>query len=198
MTALAAPATPANPHRETGWWAMACVCATEAAFFAYLITAYFYLDMRSPRWPPAGVASPELLVPSIMTVVLLMGSAAMAWSERAVRRNEPAPLRTALTASILLGCTFLALFAVEYHGQLQHLLPRDHAYASMFYIITGVHGMHVTFGVLLVGYALLRTLRASSDRPPALVIANAALYWHFVDLVWLGIMAVVYLSPRLR
>ena len=200
MTALAAPSLlPAvpEPSRETGWWAMVCVCATEASLFAVLITAYFYLAMRSATWPPPGIRSPELEIPLAMTVALLSSSGAMAWAERGVARNRRPQLIAGLALAIGLGAVFLALFVHEYHDKLRLVLPHMHAYASMFYVITGIHGAHVSFGLLLLAFTLLRAVRGHFDAHHRSGVAIVALYWHFVDLVWLVIVATLYLSPRL-
>ncbi|MGH7523697.1 MAG: cytochrome c oxidase subunit 3 [Gemmatimonadales bacterium] len=200
MTAVpAAPLLPATPvpSRETGWWAMVCVCATEASLFAVLITAYFYLAMRSATWPPAGIQSPELEIPMAMTVALLSSSGAMAWAEHGVARNRRWQLIAGLATAIVLGVIFLGLFVHEYHDKLRLVLPQTHAYASLFYVITGIHGAHVSFGLLLLGFTLLAALRGHFDAHHRSGVAIVALYWHFVDLVWLVIVATLYLSPRL-
>jgi heme/copper-type cytochrome/quinol oxidase subunit 3 len=199
MTAV--PATPllpaaSMPSRETGWWAMMCVCATEASLFAVLITAYFYLAMRSASWPPAGIRAPALEIPMAMTVALVSSGGAMAWAERGIARSRRSQLIAGLGAAIVLGVIFLGLFVHEYHDKLRVVLPQTHAYASLFYVITGIHGAHVSFGLLLLAFTLLGALRGQFDSQHRSGVAIVALYWHFVDLIWLVIVATLYLSPR--
>jgi heme/copper-type cytochrome/quinol oxidase subunit 3 len=201
---VSAPAVPADrllapayqPDRATGWWAMACVCATEAAFFAYLITAYWYLAMRSPHWPPPGIRAPTLPTPLLMTAALLSSSVAMWWGERGTKRGNQRQVVAGLVGAVALGLTFVVLFITEYWHKLQELLPQTHVYGSLFYVITGVHGLHVIFGLLLISYTLLRVVRSEFDPRRYRIVSTTALYWHFVDIVWLVIVTNLYLTPR--
>lgn len=192
---LTLPRATGKSSHDNGWWAMACFCGTEAAFFAYLITAYYYLAMRSPTWPPPGIHDPELLVPCIMTVLLLSSSATTAWGERGAREGDTRQLVAGLGSTMVIGCTFIALFVYEYREKLREMLPQTHAYASLYYVITGVHALHVMFGIVLLAYTLTRALRSPVELRGRMV-ATSALYWHFVGVVWLAIMGTVYLSPR--
>lgn len=189
------PEPPKATH-EIGWWGMAIACATEGAFFAYLIASYFYLGVRNPAWPPAGIDKPTLLLPSIMTAVLVSSSVCVYWGERGIMRGEQWRLRAGLGGGIVLGLTFLALQWREYHEKLRHFVPQTHAYASTFFTTTGFHGAHVAFGLLLLLFTLLRAALGHFDAHYHLGVKTASLYWHFVDGVWLVIFTSLYLSPR--
>jgi heme/copper-type cytochrome/quinol oxidase subunit 3 len=189
---------PVKARQEVGWWAMALVCATEAAFFAYLLMSYFYLALRSPGWPPPGIEAPRLVRPSIMTLLLVSSSLVLWWAERAMARGRPRQLRVGLLVTILLGAAFVALQAVEYDRALRVMRPGVHAYASIFYTTTAFHGAHVTFGLLLLLYTLARALLGHFDPAAHLGVTVASLYWHFVDVVWLVIFTLLYLAPRWR
>lgn len=195
MTAAVLPGA-RRPQGSTAWLGMACVCATEATLFACMITAYFYLGMRSVHWPPPGIDAPELRIPLFMTVALLLSSVTMAWGERGIARGQPRRLVAGLVASMALGLTFIALFVHEYAGAFTRMLPQTHAYASLFYLITSVHFLHVSFGLLMIGYTTARAIRGHFNANARVAVATTALYWHFVDAVWLTILVVIYLSPR--
>jgi heme/copper-type cytochrome/quinol oxidase subunit 3 len=195
--AMTQPALADSHTRDVGWWGMALLCATEGALFACLLTAYLYLGSGSPRWPPAGFELPKLGMPVLMMVVLLASSAVLAWGERGIRSGHRARLKAGLAGSILLGIVFLALQTVEYHNKLSHFGPRTHAYASLFYTITGFHGAHVTLGLLILGFTAVRALRGHFTSSRYQGVSNAALYWHFVDGVWVAIVVVLYVSPHL-
>jgi heme/copper-type cytochrome/quinol oxidase subunit 3 len=188
---------PPSSSRDIGWWGMASFCATEAAFFAYLITSYFYLGVRNTSWPPAGIEKPALKLPLIMTAVLLSSSVALWWGEHGIKKGRHAQLRTGTVIAVLLGGTFLYLQWREYHEKLQHFLPQTHAYTSIFFTTTGFHGAHVAFGLLLMLWMLLRAFLGHFDSDKHLGVKVTSLYWHFVDGVWLVIVACLYLSPRL-
>jgi len=187
---------PVNPRHEIGWWAMALVCATEAAFFAYLLMSYFYLALRSPSWPPPGIEEPRLRLPSIMTVLLVSSSVTLYWGEKGIEQGRQSRLRLGLGIAFLLGAAFVTLQALEYHRELRVMPPGEHAYASIFYATTGFHGAHVTFGLLLLLYTFARAMLGHFGEQSHLGVKVASLYWHFVDVVWLFIFTLVYLSPR--
>jgi heme/copper-type cytochrome/quinol oxidase subunit 3 len=176
---------------------MVLLCASEAALFAYFIVSYFYLGAANPAWPPAGTELPKLQLPLIMTALLLSSSVVLIVAERQRERGNRAAYRAGLALTMILGIGFLSMQAMEYREKLQHFKPTSNAYASTFFTITGFHGAHVAFGVLLLLLTLFRDLlgRIDPDRPVAVKVSS--LYWHFVDLVWLVILTSLYLSPRL-
>ena len=185
--------------RSTGWWGMVMFVATEVTLFACLLGSYFYLRFQyGPQWPPDGIADPKLLKPLVMTAVLVPSSLPVVWAEHGIRRGRRWRLRAGLTATLLLGATFLTLLATEYAEDLKHFTMTTDVYGSLFYLITGFHGLHVLVGLTMIGWLLAASLRGGSfgarrhDR-----VRNAAIYWHFVDLVWLAILFTIYLSPRL-
>ena len=188
-----------RPHTRNGWWAMALVCLTELSLFAYLIASYFYLGARSPSWPPPGIHPPKLLLPIVMTGVLLLSSGAMYWGEEGIKRGRRNQLAAGLVGTMLLGLGFLAIFAYEYRDKLRfEFRPQSHAYASLFYTITSFHAAHVLFGILLIGYTLVRSFAGHFSATERLGVAVTSLYWHFVGVVWLLIFTCLYLGPRLN
>jgi heme/copper-type cytochrome/quinol oxidase subunit 3 len=185
-----------KPSQEVGWWAMALVCASEAALFAYFIVSYFYLGVSNPAWPPAGVELPKLEKPLIMTAMLVSSSIVLILAEKQREHGKRAIYRTGMVVTVLLGLGFLAIQAGEYHEKVKSLGPTSNAYASLFYTITGFHGAHVAFGLLLLLFTLLRDVRGRIDPERPIPVKVASLYWHFVDAVWLVILTTLYLSPR--
>lgn len=177
---------------------MAIVCATEAAFFAYLLMSYFYLALRSPGWPPPGIEEPRLARPSLMTVLLVASSVVLWWGERGIERGEQRRLRAGLAGAALLGAAFITLQVLEYRRELRVMTPGVHAYASIFYTTTAFHGAHVTFGLLLLLFTLARAMLGHFAERSHLGVRVTSLYWHFVDVVWLFIFTFLYLSPRWR
>lgn len=188
---------PGVPGRDVGWWGMALLCATEGALFAYLIASYFYLGSTAPAWPPAGTEPPKLGMPIIMMLILLSSSAVLSWGERGIRAGDHRRLGVGLGVTIVLGLVFLALQAVEYHEKLLHFSPRTGAYPSLFYTITGFHGVHVTVGLLMLAFTAVRASRGHFTSGRYQGVSIPALYWHFVDGVWVVIVATLYVSTHL-
>ncbi|MFG1951621.1 heme-copper oxidase subunit III [Micromonospora sp. NPDC048830] len=185
--------------RPTGWWGMVMFVATEATLFACLLGSYFYLRFQyGPQWPPPGIEDPTLLKPLVMTAILVPSSLPVMWAERGIRHGQRWRLRLGMAATLLMGTTFLLLQGTEYDEKLHMFSLTTNAYGSLFYVITGFHGLHVLVGLTMIGWLLVASLRGGSfgahrhDR-----VRNVAIYWHFVDTVWVAILFTIYLSPRL-
>ncbi len=164
--------------------------ASELMFFSGLFAAYFFLRGGDSEWPPEGVelnvaraaAFTALLVASSGTIHLA-GHRAEAGNERGAR------LWTVVT--IAMGAVFLANQGAEYAESTFSLT--DHAYGSMFFLMTGFHGAHVLGGLLLLGTMLAVATGRTSRAPLASTMSVATFYWHFVDVVWVVMFATIYL-----
>lgn len=197
---IARPATflaEAPAGRTVGWWGMVMFVTTEATVFAVLLSSYFYVAFQLPEWPPGDIKEPELLRPLIMTALLLPSSLPVMWAERGIKKGQRWRLRLGLIATLLLGGSFLALQAIEYAGKLKEFTLTTNVYGSFFYVITGFHGVHVVVGLLMVGWLLAASLRGSFGYRRHERVRLTAIYWHFVDAVWVFILFTIYLSGRL-
>jgi len=192
------PAVASGPD-AFGWWGMWGLIATESLLFASLIASYFYLRFRAgPVWPPAGISRPELTLPLVMSVILWSSSIPVHIADRAIRRGDQRLLRLGLFGGFLLGAVFLGLqVGVEYPKTLSEFRPTQGAYGSLFFTLTGFHGFHVIVGLLLSLWTQLRAQQGAFDEHRHLTVQNFAMYWHFVDVVWVLILSTVYLSPHL-
>lgn len=202
MTAESRPeaglAQTASGPRSYAWWGIVWLILTEAALFAMLIFSYFYLRFRQPAWPPAGIDPPPLMLPLIMTVILWSSSLPVHLADRGIRRGSQTWLRWGLLAGFALGATFLALQVfVEYPATLSEFTPHTNVYGSLFFVITGFHGFHVAVGLLFSLWAQARAWAGALTRDRHVTVQTFALYWHFVDIVWLFVLLTVYLSPHL-
>ncbi len=133
-------------------------------------------------------------LPAINTAILLTSSVTVTWAHHALRADNRKHLNIGLGLTVLLGVIFLILQVEEYIHAYQDLgLTLDSGiYGSTFFMLTGFHGFHVTMGTLMLFIILLRCLKGHFSSDNHFGFEAVAWYWHFVDVVWLGLFIFVY------
>ncbi len=181
---------------KLGTWGMALFITTEAMLFVMLFFAYYYVEKGQNRW---NFEEPPKLHYSLpVLAVLLTSSVVLYWGEEQVKKQRYASGRRALIGPILLGFVFLTLSFFEFSEHLLHLTPRTDSYGSIFYTIVTLHLAHLTVGMLMLFWVLFVVGRwAPAQHSPHRPYHNAALYWHFVDTVWVVIIALLYVWGRM-
>jgi heme/copper-type cytochrome/quinol oxidase subunit 3 len=169
--------------------------ATEAMLFVLLFFSYYYL--AHGNWVWSQEKPPKLLFAIPLLLILLTSSGVLHWGETQVRQHAYGRGRIALAVTIALGLVFLVLQGFEYRDHLKTLTPATDAYGSIFYAITTTHALHVVVGLCMLSYVLLLPQLEPTDRPPHRPLHNATLYWHFVDVVWVVVVSVLYILPNL-
>ena len=163
--------------------------ASELMFFSGLFAAWFTLKGNATRWPPEGVELATART-GVATVVLLASSYTMHLAVLAARRDDRAASVRWLVVTVAMGSIFIANQAWEY---LEAPFSIDsHAYGSIFYLMTGFHGLHVIGGLLFL-LTIAGVIGGRSKAPTARTVELAAYYWHFVDVVWVAMFSTVYL-----
>ncbi len=163
--------------------------ASELMFFAGLFGAYFTLRAEND-WPPEGA---ELAVgrTAVATAILVASSFTMHRAVQAAEHDERRDLVRWLGVTMVLAAIFLANQAAEY-AELSFSISTD-AYGSMFYLMTGFHGLHVLGGAAFMAGVIGLVGGRDSQAPPGPPVAVCGYYWHFVDVVWLAMFATLYL-----
>lgn len=164
--------------------------SSEVMFFAALFGAYFTVRGRADRWPPEG-AELETILPAIATLVLIASSAAIHRAEKAAAAADQSGTARWLTVTLALGVMFLVGQGVEY-AQLDFALS-DHSFGTLFYSMTGFHGLHVIGGMAAISLALIKNARGHLSRQGPGPVKAVSYYWHFVDIVWVLLFATLYL-----
>ena len=164
--------------------------ASEVMFFAGLFAAYFVLRADTDPWPPDGA---ELDVPQALlsTALLLTSSFTMHLAVKAAERDDHRMVGRWLGVTITLGVVFLANLALEW-VLLDFQLDTD-AYGTIYYLITGFHGLHVLGGLVLMLAVAGLVLGRGSRAPIGQSVAVTGYYWHFVDIVWIFVFLTIYL-----
>ncbi len=174
--------------------AMWLFLASECLLFGGLITTYILY--RTPLEGPTPHEIFDIPFTSTSSFVLLMSSLTMVLAVSAIERGDHQRLRVWIGATAALGATFIAgqvyEFTVFYREGLGFTTSR---FSSAFYTLTGFHGVHVSIGILMLMSMLFLSLRGKLPEHRSETVEVVGLYWHFVDVVWIVIFAVVYLVP---
>lgn len=188
------PPESSTDMQSAGWWGMVALIVTEAALFAYLLFAYFYLDSQTEQhWPPDGL--PLLLLPAVNTLILLASSVCVWASERCMRRRSMPWSLAAMGLAFGLGICFVAIQLHEWSIQANGMTTN--LYGSLYFTITGFHMLHVLVGLLILFMLLVWIALGYFDDKRHAAITIGGMYWHFVDVVWLFVFSTLYLSPYL-
>ncbi|MWK59100.1 cytochrome c oxidase subunit 3 [Pseudomonas otitidis] len=156
-------------------------------------------------WPLLNTPDPKLFpgpkavidpwhLPLINTIMLVSSSFTVTFAHHALKKNNRKLLKIWLALTILLGASFLALQAEEYVHAYHELglTLGSGIYGATFFMLTGFHGAHVTMGTLILTVMLVRILRGHFDAEHHFGFEAASWYWHFVDVVWVGLFIFVY------
>jgi heme/copper-type cytochrome/quinol oxidase subunit 3 len=175
--------------------AMWAFLGSECLLFGALISTYFLYRGRSVVGPYAKQVY-DIPYTSISSFVLLMSSLTMVLALAAIQRGDHRRLRLWLTATALLGCIFIGGQVYEFTSFIREgLTLKSNLFGSSFFVLTGLHGAHVSVGVLWLLALLALDLRGRLGVADSIKVEIAGLYWHFVDIVWIVIFTLVYLVP---
>lgn len=184
-----------NWTRAPLWWGFIGIVAIEATVFATLITSYLYLKGEAAMWPPAPLEPPELLLPTINTVILLASSFAIHYGDTGIKAGKVHRLQRGMLLGIAMAATFLVLKYIEYRDVAYHW--DSHAYGSIVWAIIGFHSAHVTALVLKTLVVDVLAWRGYFNEHRNLGVGVNGVYWHFVVIVWIPLYITLYLVPRM-
>jgi cytochrome c oxidase subunit 3 len=163
---------------------------SEFMFFSGLFAAFFTIRANAKVWPPPGTKL-DTYQALIFTFVLLASSPTMQMGVWAEERGERAKARFWVVVSLILGAAFLGNQAFEW--KTLPFRPHTNAYGSLFYIMSGLHGLHVLLGLVAMIALLFRMKGPRGDVGETPVFQAVSYYWHFVDIVWIGLFSALFL-----
>jgi cytochrome c oxidase subunit 3 len=164
--------------------------ASELMFFAGLFASYFTIKSASSDWPGTKIVL-STGQDAAFTGLLVLSSFTMQYAVHVLDRDRRTEAARWIVASFVLGALFLGNQLLEWTQVPFH--PATSAYASLFFIMTGFHGLHVLFGLLaMVGLLLRLTVSGPADAGAGPVTEVITYYWHFVDVVWIGLFATLF------
>jgi len=182
--------------------------ASEALLFAGLFALFAAYQTEYPDAFHEGVLHNTKVLGSVNTGILLLSSTLVALSVHAARLARRRNAAVLLALTIALGLTFLTIKLVEYGTHFREgIFPggagsffTDHADAglplfwTLYYVVTGLHAVHVTVGLTVLGFMLAGVLRGSIAPPVTYKLEIGALYWHLVDVIWIFVWPLFYLA----
>ena len=191
-------------EQEAASFGMWLFLATEMLFFGGLFLCYTVYRFTHADGFLAGARETDLTLGTINTVILLTSSLTMVMAVQGGRAGLRGLVWRCLAATAILGAAFLAVKGYEWSEDLgRHLFPSAHfaiakrgaaIFWALYWVMTGLHGIHLTIGVVIVARLAWLMRGLTSLKIPDLV--TVGLYWHFVDTVWIFLYPLLYLSGR--
>jgi cytochrome c oxidase subunit 3 len=177
-------------------WGMIAFLGSELATFGAVFGYYFWI--RAGVWPPGEL--PELTGSLVLgnTLLLVLSSATLHWAHVQIRNDERGRFVGGLVATLVLGLVFVAGQAYEYYEFIVHseFTLTSGLFGSAFFGLTGLHGLHVSLGAVFLGVVLVRALAGQYSAERHVSVSTASMYWHFVDVVWIFLVVVLYVGAE--
>jgi cytochrome c oxidase subunit 3 len=196
--ASASMTSPESPLRwelpSRGRVGMYCLIAAESALFVILIVAYLFYVGKSVSGPTPAILS----LPIFISVCLLSSSLSIHFAVAALRQGKTVAFLLWWLLTIALGAIFLGGTAREWHHlmEAEGLRISTNLFGTTYYTLVGLHALHVTVGLLLLGTVALFAVFQQVRQEHAGKVDVLSLYWHFVDAVWVVVFTVVYVIGR--
>jgi cytochrome c oxidase subunit 3 len=177
---------------------------TELLFFGGMFLLYSVFRSQYPEEFHSAAQEENLLLGSVNTTILLTSSFTIAVAIAAIRKGNKILSLYMQTTTIMFGICFLIIKYFEWSAKISKgiypdspaLLNRgkgDILFFSLYYVMTGIHGIHVLIGVIAIAIMFVYTRRGVIDRDNFAKLENTGLYWHFVDIVWIYLFPLFYL-----
>jgi cytochrome c oxidase subunit 3 len=177
---------------------------TEMLLFGGMFILYAVYRFKHPGEFHAAAKGLDTTIGAVNTLILLTSSLTMALSIAALERGGKKLSLVLQVLTILLGAAFLANKYMEWGAKIHHGIYPDSGYLltkgkgeilfyGLYFVMTGIHGLHVLIGTGVLLFMLTFTLRGSIDSVNFVKLENSGLYWHFVDIVWVYLFPLFYL-----
>ncbi len=178
---------------------------TEMILFGGLFIGYSYMRSKYPAEFHHAGSELNATIGILNTLVLLTSSLTVVLAIVSLQRGEKGKTVAFLGATLFLAALFLVDKGIEWTGEigrglypnaphLATLPPGEQVFFGLYYTMTGLHGLHVLAGMGVLGWALTRVMRGRISRDHAVVLENAGLYWHLVDVIWIFLLPLFYLA----
>ena len=178
---------------------------TEMVLFGGLFIAYSYMRHRYPAEFHLGGAELNVTLGVINTLVLLTSSLTVVLSIVAIQRGEKKSVMGFLSTTIGLGFVFLIIKSFEWAAKFHHglypnaphlatLPPGEQVFFGLYFVMTGLHGLHVIAGMAVLTWILRKVAKDEVRQDHYIHLENGGLYWHLVDVIWIFLLPLFYLA----
>jgi cytochrome c oxidase subunit 3 len=169
--------------------------SSEVMLFGSLFASYVLLRVGAPTWPDQSAV---LNVPlaTLNTLILIASSVTMVLAWAALKKGSVSRYRLYMGLTLLGGAGFLVVKLFEYRDKFSHdLFPSTDAFLGLYFLMTGLHALHVIGGMVVNAYLWGPGVRMWHSQPVRFTnrVEVAGIYWHFVDLIWIFLFPVLYL-----
>ena len=166
---------------------------SDVIVFSSFIYGYIYLRSTVMTWPPPGIEPAALYMAGVNSIVLFGSGATMHYAMEFFKHGDRRKFVGYMIATVILGLGFLGGQAFEYFNLLHAGTTWPSSiYGASFFTLTGLHGFHVFIGVIFLITVLIQTLRGVYTETRYFGLTAAALYWHFVDVIWVALFSLLY------
>ena len=175
-------------HNLTGFIIFLC---SESIIFLAFFVGYGVLKITAPVWYPEGVSGIAIREPLVNTIILVSSSFVIYFAERYLHKKNYWGFRLVWLLTMLMGAYFVYGQYKEW-SELTFSLNSG-VFGSLFYLLTGFHGLHVITGIGLMGFMLLRSFLPKNYEKGEMGVESVSLFWHFVDVIWIVLFILIYI-----
>jgi heme/copper-type cytochrome/quinol oxidase subunit 3 len=176
------------------FWGQVLMCAIEGTLLCTLIATYFYLRLSVDVWPPPGVQSPGLTLPTLALIPLLASCAGSYWASEAAKKGDRRGMIFGLSLNLALGIVFLVLRGLEWTTL--NFTWKSDAHGSIVWTILFIHSYDVVADLIMTAVLLAFVSTGRYGEKQRIGVHVDSVLWYFLVAIWLPLYAVVYWGPH--
>jgi len=177
------------------WWGQACIAVIEGTMFAILIACYFYVRLRVDVWPPPGDKYPDVLLPTLALIPLILSAGGSYWATESAKKNDRAGMIGGLGLNLVLAGIAFAIRIFEWHSL--NFNWQSDTQGSFVWSFLGLHSFDYVAGMVETLVLLIIVVSGRYGEKERQGVHVDSIVWYFVVAIWIPIYVVIYWGPRL-
>lgn len=184
--------------RSTTQWGVVALVVSESMLFLLLLAVYLYYRGAPGPWPPAELPLPDVGGSALRAAVLLLSSIPVVLGERSLEKHGHTG-RAALwwTLALAMASWFMWGHVVEQSHMVEELVPTEQVYGTVVMTILNFHALHLLVGIVMGIVVVVHLLTGRITPRRTAIMGVGSIYWHFVDVVWVVVYGLLFISPHL-